>query len=158
MKRVPRMALTHELRDVPEEFQQPVLDMIRYQIMPIAPRWLRHVAVIYDTTDVDGLERIAAIECHHEYREAKLFLYPQFFALDYDRRHQAIIHEMVHMYTAALEQFTNGLVLDRDESEHATLSRLRDVALEISVDDIAELIVYLMKHTEIVPQPPGGSA
>lgn len=71
----------------------------------LIPAWCHELAIRWDDEDTDGALRI---EVHHEYRDADLFVLPNFLTTPENRERQ-VVHELLHLSLAPLTQVAEAM-------------------------------------------------
>lgn len=137
--------MTHAVEKI--RFSPRVPAEVRATIEPLLvkwafliPGWCHAIDVQWDDDDTDGALRISV---HYEYRDADLFVIPNFLT-GVDHRDRHVVHELMHVFTAPLtavaQALRDALVHKVPELEEWANEQLRQ-GEEATVCDLTALVM-----------------
>lgn len=120
----------------------------------LLPPWIDNVHVECKINGTGDEQCTAAIQTHAEYRRARLTIFSLWLSEPPEKREQAIVHELMHLYTNGQRVFIKDMVL-LTTAENASLrdyleEQLRKVN-ESTTEDLTLLLSRLgyYNHTPI---------
>lgn len=119
--------------------------VVREALAPLIdklPGWLRQLDVSsYNSYDGDP-NCPCSVESIFQYRKAELFIYFPFFSNTPEQMHHILIHEIVHLYSGALNRYVRNRLLDYIEKQNSDLA----VSLQREFTDTNEGFTEDMAH------------
>jgi hypothetical protein len=114
----------------------------------LLPRWLQRLNVL--VRDQGEVNEVANCHSLRHYRWATVTLYSCWLTDNEERREQSFVHELLHIPTAALAQFSRDAIklLAKDEALQATLLAQLDERNEAATSDFADVIYQRYKEQQ----------
>jgi hypothetical protein len=124
----------------------PELERFLNHLNHLVPDWCSHVWVAWRSGDSDNASTVADIMVHYDYRWACLNIYASWLEQTEEFKHEALVHELIHLFVAPLSDYAHDMVkllVPADEAEKfnkATVEQVRE-RCESVTQDLTRLIL-----------------
>ena len=131
--------------DWPEEVKGAV-EPVLAPLLWLCPLWCQQLSMHYRSTDAEG--NTMTCSTHFDYRYACLTVYPGFMDGSLEKRHEDVVHELLHTFISPLVDYARAtfttLMPDAPQFHSTVMEQLRE-RLEGAVCDLAFLLAPKIK-------------